>query len=99
MKRLLVGMIAGLLVTPARQVTVTSLQEPIPIRQAPTLTAAEIVSILADYDVLHRDQQPFFMPAYGVTNFDSNPPAVWIFNTGDTPSKRSTVIHEFLHVK
>lgn len=64
----------------------------------PQLTAKEIISILADYDFKHVDQQPFFQPAFGVTNFDSSPPAIWIFNTGDTPSKRSTVIHELLHV-
>jgi len=58
----------------------------------------EIVSILADFDVLHRDQQPFFQPAYGVTDFSANPPTVWIFNKADTVSRRSTVIHELIHI-
>jgi hypothetical protein len=62
------------------------------------LTVRDLVEILADYEIKHVEQQPFFQPAYGVTNFDSNPPAVWIFNTSDTPSRRSTVIHELLHV-
>jgi len=58
----------------------------------------ELIEILADYDVKHVEQQPFFQPAFGVTNFDSAPPAVWIFNTGDTVNRRSTVIHELLHI-
>lgn len=66
--------------------------------KAHDLNIKDVISILADYEIKHADQQPFFMPAYGVTNFDSNPPAIWIFNTADTPSKRSTVIHELLHV-
>jgi hypothetical protein len=79
-------------------------QQPLPeitIHATPAahdLTLKDVISILADYEVKHVDQQPFFQAAYGVTNFDSQPPAVWIFNTGDTPSKRSTVIHELLHI-
>lgn len=83
-----------------------TLQEVIPQQQASdevmaafTLTEKDIIDIIADYDVLHRDQQPFFQPAYGVTTFDTNPPSVWIFNTGDHSTKCSTVIHEFIHVK
>ncbi len=61
------------------------------------LTVKDIVIILAEFDVKHVAQQPFFAPAYGVTDFDSNPPAIWIFNTSDTLNRRSTVIHELLH--
>lgn len=62
------------------------------------LTVREIIEMIADYDVKHVEQQPFYRPAYGVTNFESSPPAVWIFNTGDTMTRRSTVIHELLHI-
>ncbi len=85
MKRLLLGMLLGLWWHPFQD-------------SKPTLSARECVAIVADYDVKHVDQQPFYMPAFGVTNFESNPPAVWIFNTGDTASKRSTVIHELRHI-
>ena len=73
-------------------------QEPAPAPKPHDLTVKDIIAILADYEIKHVDQQPFFDPAFGVTNFASNPPAVWIFNTADTVSKRSTVIHELLHV-
>lgn len=63
------------------------------------LTVREIVETLADYDVKHVAQQPFFAPAYGVTDFSSNPPAIWIFSTGDTKTRIMTVIHELLHVR
>lgn len=62
------------------------------------LTVREFVEILADYDVVHREQQPFFMPAFGVTDFDHDPRTVWIFRTGDHISRSCTVVHEFLHI-
>ncbi len=61
------------------------------------ITVKDIVTILAEFDVKHVEQQPFFAPAYGVTDFSSSPPAIWIFNKSDTRDKRSTVIHELLH--
>lgn len=61
------------------------------------LTVKEIVEILADMEVRHAPQQPFFKPAYGATTFDTDPPQIWIFTTGDIHSKISTVIHELVH--
>ena len=75
---------------------------PLLAQDAPTphhdLTVKEIVEILADFDFKHVEQQPFFPPAFGVTDFSANPPSVWIFHTGDTTTRRCTVIHELLHV-
>lgn len=62
------------------------------------LTARDMVETLADFEIKHVDQQPFYRKAYGVTNFESDPPAIWIFNTGTTADRRATVIHELLHV-
>lgn len=62
------------------------------------LSVKEIIEIVAEFDIKHEPQQPFFIPAFGVTNFDSTPPAIWIFNTGDMTTRRSTLIHELLHV-
>lgn len=62
------------------------------------LTLKDALSILADYEIRHAEQQPFYRPAFGATTFDSNPPAIWLFNTGDTMTRRSTLIHELLHV-
>lgn len=62
------------------------------------LTVKEIVEILSEFNVNHTEQQPFFQPAYGVTNFESTPPAIWIFTTADMRSRKGTVIHELLHV-
>lgn len=62
------------------------------------LTVREIIETLSDFDVYHTSQQPFYQAAYGVTNFDSSPPAIWLFNTGDRSGRLSTVIHELLHV-
>lgn len=63
------------------------------------LTVRDIVDVLAEFDVRHADQQPFFQQAYGATVFDVFPPQVWIFNQGDLAGKRSTVIHELIHIK
>lgn len=62
------------------------------------LTMREVIETVADFDVLHREQQPFFPPAFGVTHFETNPPSIWLFNTGTLADRRSTVIHELLHV-
>jgi hypothetical protein len=62
------------------------------------LTVKEILEILSEYDVRHVDQQPLSMPAYGATTFETNPPTIYIFNTADLRSKKSTLIHEFTHV-
>ena len=63
-----------------------------------TLTAQEVITVLADFDVYHRDQQPFFPPAFGVTDFSSHPRSVWIFNGADHQTRIQTVIHELLHI-
>lgn len=62
------------------------------------LTIQDIIKTLAEFDVKHADQQPFFAPVYGATNFKTEPPSIWIFNTGSIAERRSTVIHEMLHV-
>jgi hypothetical protein len=93
MKRLLCGFIIGLMISPYMSRTHA--------QDHPThdLTAKDMVEIIADFDVKHVDQQPFYQPAFGVTNFDSIPPAIWLFTVGDTASRRSTVIHEMLHIR
>ena len=63
------------------------------------LSVREIVEILADMDVRHAAQQPFFPQAYGATDFSSDPNTIWIFTTGSTMTRRSTVIHELIHVR
>lgn len=67
--------------------------------QARELTAREVVEAIAEFDVRHVDQQPFFKSAYGATNFELSPPAIYIFNAADLTSRESTVIHELLHVR
>src|SRR5215471_8969601 len=63
------------------------------------LTIQEIIGIIADYDVRHGKQQPFFEPSYGATQFNTVPPEVWIFSGDDHEGREATVIHEFYHVK
>lgn len=94
MKRLLFGFLLGIGLSWLQPVKAQDVET----HATHDLTVKEIVSILADYDFYHVAQQPFFHQAFGVTNFESYPPAVWIFNTGDTPSREATVIHELTHV-
>jgi len=84
---ILAGFIAGVVLVEAQDHAV------------PDLTVREIVEVLAEFDVKHADQQPFFKPAYGVTDFSSTPPTIWLFNVGDTTLRRMTVIHELIHVR
>ena len=63
------------------------------------LTAREIVDTLAEYDVRHADQQPFFPRAYGATTYQTSPPQIYIFNAATIDDKRSTVIHELVHIR
>lgn len=61
------------------------------------LTMKEVIQILAEVDVRHAAQQPFFQPAYGATTFGTNPPQMWIFDGATITDKSSTVIHELIH--
>lgn len=63
------------------------------------LTLKEVIQILAETDIRHGAQQPFFPKAYGATSYQVDPHVIWIFDTGDMGTKRSTVIHELLHVR
>lgn len=62
------------------------------------LTPKDLVEIITDFDIKHVGQQPFFPPAYGVTDFTAYPPTMWLFNTSDRRDRLSTAIHECLHV-
>lgn len=114
MKRLLFGFIVGLVLgnvarvrgqeqrypliigPPGVAVETPSVQEVHPERD---LTVKELLEVMADFDIKHVDQQPFFAPAYGVTYFNSNPPSIWFFNGQTFFSKASTAIHEVLHIR
>jgi hypothetical protein len=97
MKRLLFGFIVGLLLGNVARVRA---QEQAPeVHPQRDLTVKELIELMADFDIKHVDQQPFFPPAFGVTHFVTNPPSIWIFNGQTFPSKESTVIHEALHVR
>lgn len=110
MKRFILGFILGLGLAHVANVRAQDQQKPCngdPCQQwdgqahyaTSDLTVREIVEIMAEFDVKHVDQQPFSMPAFGVTAFDSAPPAIWLFNVGDLSSRESTLIHELIHVK
>ncbi len=62
------------------------------------LSVKEIIEILSEFDVRHMDLPTFAQPAYGVTTFDTTPPAIYIFNVADMRSKKSTLFHELTHV-
>lgn len=62
------------------------------------LTMREVIETVAVFEIHHVNQQPFFQKAYGVTDFETDPPSIWLFNTGTNADKRSTVIHELLHI-
>lgn len=94
MKRFLFGFILGVALSMVHPVKA---QDVIPGHEH-DLSVKEILEILSEYDIRHMDEPPFAMPAYGVTTFETNPPTIWIFNTADLRSKKSTLIHEFTHV-
>lgn len=91
MSRFLIGFILGVLLSNAHAIRA---QEDV---HQHDLSVKEVIEVLAEFDIRHIDQLPFVMPAYGVTTFESAPPTIYIFNVADMRSKKSTLIHEFMH--
>ena len=63
------------------------------------VTVQELLTVMADFDIRHETERPYAMPAYGVTVFDIDPPAMFIFNSQPFHSKMSTILHEVTHIR
>jgi hypothetical protein len=63
------------------------------------LTVQELLSIMADFDIRHTEQQPFGTQVYGATIYAISPPTIYIFGAQPYHSKIGTAIHESLHIR
>ena len=60
------------------------------------ITEADIISVLAEYDVVHESGQLFCQQFYGATNFSTKTIALCARN--DSSQQQQTLLHEVVHV-
>lgn len=64
----------------------------------PDLSMRDMVDILVDFNLVHDPPSDFLTDKYyGIT--DNKRHTIHVYDMGDRPDKRDTVIHEMLHIR